>query len=253
MKFPALMAIVCLAMGLAGCPGFVSQDEPTQLAPGLNATGIEDPEELSRAHAAQLRSTSYTAERIVTRTYANGSHYSELRVRTEVAENQTTLYSNLSGVYPGVSANSNEEFRSETYSNGNQTWVAQTTSDGREVQEVGDNYPTSGIDASNPDQLYTIMSSFSTSIDGEIERGGSTLYYVRSTDFHTEYLNLSNDLENIEDGQFWAYIDSNGLVHEYELTYTASPSQSSERISVKVHVEFTDVGSTEVSKPQWAQ
>ena len=248
-----LLVIVCVSIGLAGCAGLVSQEEPTQLAPGLNETGIEDPDELSRAHADRLKATSYTAERTVTWTYENGSLHSKMRSRTQVAANHTTFYWEMARVHPGERASSSEGFDIEVYSNGTQTWVAQETSDGREVQSVGDEYPADAIVSGHGDQLYPIASSFSTSVHGEIERGGVTLYHVRSTDFHTEYLNLSNDLEDIEDGQFWAYIDSEGLVHEYELTYTALPSHSAERISVEVHVEYTDVGSTEISKPQWAR
>lgn len=253
MPLRPLMVVVCFSVGLAGCAGLVSQQEPTQLAPGLNETGIEDPDELSRAHADQLKSTSYTAERTETWTYENGSIHSEMRTRTRVAENHTTLYSDMYRLHTAGTANSSEEFRLEVYSTGNRTWVARTTSEGREVQEVGDSYPTDAIDGIQRDQLYTITSSFSTSVHGEIERGGDTLYHVRSSDFHPNYLNLSSRFENVQDGQFWAYIDSNGLVHEYELTYTASESQTGERISVKVHVEYTDVGTTEVSKPQWAR
>ncbi|RJT06484.1 hypothetical protein [Halococcus sp. IIIV-5B] len=279
--------VLVLALVLAGCNGFVSDDdtpteavtpvavptdEPTptptpQLAPGLDETGVTDPVELGEAHAAVLDNRSFTVHSETTVRFANGSTYRHDERIGRFAANRSRYHvsSNGSGSVPVRNAS---WYSVEAWSDGSQVLTAQRI-DGNtsyDTQRGLDGSPASVREGYNGffrfepgtgQAVYTVFGATETRFVGETRRNGDRFYQVTATDVTNPNAFADGGVEELRYPSLRALIAPTGLVREYRLDYTATldgpgaPNETGRTVHVDRWVSYTDIGTTTVERPSW--
>lgn len=269
----AILVVLCVAVVLAGCNGFapggdettartvtpaaVPTDEPTptpvpQLAPGLTGRGVTDPFALGDAHAAALDDLFYTMHENFTVRYANGTAHNRGSTDARLAANDSRYFvrQNASGLLFGGGS-----FIRVIWSNGERVLVADTANDStsyaspRDVE--GESVPPREalvIDPTRRQQLYAYLGSVETRVTGTETRNGTTLHRVESTGV-TNPAAFEVQWTNPRGLSLVALVDSRGLVHEYQLDYTASLDGAP--VDIHRHVRYTNLRNTTVERPPW--
>lgn len=247
-----LLGMLGLLVVVSGCsmvPSGPSGATPEQIAPGLSETGIEDPDTLTRAHGDYLKNHSYTIVTTETITDENGSVINERRTRATVTSGFGAYY------FEQYDSTDNETRPTlALYFDGGTGWYARQRADGREIGTFSSDDPWADFvsRSSEVDPLRSIMDSFSTTVSGQGELNGKTLYYVQSTDFHDRYLGPRQVTDDLQYADFSANVDSEGVVHEYELTQTGTENRTGDTLTSKRRVQYINLGETTVKRPEWA-
>lgn len=263
--------ILTLALVLAGCNGLalggdetqtstltpadVPTDEPTptpvpQLAPGVSGEGVTNPFMLAEAHAAILENTSYTHYENITARYANGTVYTHGTTHTQSAANDSRFYI----VQSGASIAIDRTDRLSIWSNGERVIVAQTSNNSTSyfIPRSSDREPLPPQEVStggtSSERIGALFSSAKTRVVGQEQRNGTTVSRVAATNV-TNPTVTERRWQDPRNVTLWALINSQGLVREYRLNYTATLNDSTVRVSRQIR--YTNVGDTTVERPTW--
>ena len=255
----------CSGLGMGGnetptetsTPAEVPTDAPTQtpvqqLAPGLTGDGVTDAFALGDAHAAILDNVSYTVYENFTIRYKNGSIFNQVTTRAQIANNnrfyiiQDGLGPNVSGS-GGFSAWSDGErvlFAQTT--NNNTSYIAPYGVEGEPIPPQGA-IDATGIDPTNKEQIYAIFSSVETRVTDRTTRNGTTHYQIVATNVtNPDAFDRGRNPHNVS---LQALIDSQGLVREYQLSYTMTLNGASAQIHRQVN--YSSLGNTTIERPPW--
>ena len=237
-------------------PADVPTDEPTptpvpQLAPGLTRGRVVDGFALVNAHGAALNNTSYTVRRNSTTMFRNGTLFDQSTTRTQLAANEGQFYQiENSSAIPIRGLGTLSE---RIYSTGERTLVARTENDSTSYavpQSGGEpipvQYAASGF---SRDRIELLFNTVETRVTGRTASNGTTLYRVVGTNVTNPVAFGSATLQNPRNITFQAVVDSQGLIREYQVSYTATKNDSPVRVDRGVR--YTDVGNTTIERPAW--
>jgi len=212
------------------------------LAPGLSAERVFDPVRFADAHAATLANGSFTVVREERRRYVNGSLRSSYRSVVRMSEDGDRFRYELNQT--GVDDGRTSEQRLVRYSDGSVVYVA-TTREGETTYSV-----VGGPEA--PADPGTVLPGNATARFGILRLFGSLRFEVldsRTVDGRTVHRlaveNGSQTLGGLRNVSMNATVREDGVVTAYRLSYRV------EDLRVVVAVEFSRVGETEVTPPDW--
>lgn len=263
--------LVALLVVLAGCSGIadpgqsppvevtpapVPTDTPTpappQLAPGVTAEGVTDPNALADAHAAVLRNTSKTVRTNETSWYAGywtlRSHRHQV---TRVAADPDRFHAVIEVDGPAAPFSA---YRVEFWSDGERLVRRTVARDGTETTVVPlDSYrDRTGVIVGPPDgrTVSFLFGLVETRVVSTFVRNDTTVYWIESTELVRPRLLAS--VENVSDPhdvELRAFVDSRGFVRSLRLAYAARAD--GRRVWVQWATRYTDVGTTTVDRPVW--
>lgn len=217
----------------------------TTLAPGLSADGVTDPFALAQAHHRVLRNASYTVTAQSTHRYGNGTLVGTSSTTTAVAadgERTVRTY----GTFRNTSAQSAvTQYERLAWSNGTLSLTAVRFGDGEVTYDRSEDSAALPRNADTDwETIYAAFSAANTTVVGEVEDDGRTLYRVVATDVRA-------DSAYVDDRPFTmtALVDERGVVHSlvvaHPTTYEGTPAFVTQQIRV------TNVGNTTVEQPDW--
>jgi hypothetical protein len=270
-SIPAVLLVA--AVVLAGCnglafggdetpartvtPAAVPTDEPTptpvpQLAPGLTGQGVTNAFALGEAHVAALDDISYTMQENFSVTYQNGTDYRQRGVVAQLAANDSRYYVSRSTLGPQIYEDGTVVY--SVWSNGSRVIRAQrvnrstTYSMPRGVDREPVR-PRQLINPANREQIYRLFGSVETRVTDREQRNGTMVYRVEATNVTNPTAFERFKRQNPENFSMVAHIDSEGLVREYRLNYTATVNGSPVRVNRRAR--YTNLGNTTVERPPW--
>ena len=263
-----------LVVLLAGCGGTVPQAEPSpsvvspapvptdepvptprpRVAPGVTATGIVDPLELSEAHDRYLDNRSETVRLTRTNRYTNGS----LRDRTvqvsKVAADRHRFHTILSVEGPKArffGPNGRGEFWSDgermlqRFDRGNQSNYAVVVPADYEPQLSRPLVPSPG-----GGQVFFLATLGTFRVTDRTELNGTPVLRLAMTRFtQSDALAASESVSNPRNVSLTLLIDERGVLRRFALTYTAE--KEGKTVHVRLTGEHRAIGTTEVSRPAW--
>ncbi|HET7325067.1 MAG TPA: hypothetical protein VFJ06_12115, partial [Halococcus sp.] len=249
---PILAALLALSLVLAGCnaiafggdetptprftPAPVPTDKPTptpvpQLTPGLTGEGVTDAFALAEAHSAVLDNISYTLHENSTVRYVNGTVFNQFTTHAQIAANDSRFFFIQNGL--GINVRGSGKF--SMWSNGERFLIARTSNNSTSyaVHDI-ESEPilprdAFGFDPTSRERIQALFSSVETRVTGQETRNGTTLSRIVAT-------NVTNPAAfrvvwyNPRNLTLVALVDSQGLVHEYRLNYTATLDNSTVRV-----------------------
>ncbi|WP_224448842.1 DUF7537 family lipoprotein [Haloprofundus salilacus] len=250
----ASLAVVSLLL-LSGCGGILGDESPTPpsenrtndsarwLAPGLTSDGVEDAEALASTHRRSVESRSRTAAMRTQVTAAeNGSLLSNRSYVVRVADDGRRLAEQTGD------SRTDDEYRPRVY------WYDPNVSEyaarsGANDGEVSYTYSreTNGelfSDGTYADRLYSLFTVLNVSVAPEtVDRSVHRL--------EASERSLLFDGRELRNVTLTARVDYSGVVRSYELQYETERGGTSVRITERVRI--TDLGSTEVERPEWVE
>ncbi len=238
---PAATEPAATATGTATGAG----NDTAELPPGLAADGVTDPLALARAHDRVLRNASYVVTDASTHRYRNGTLLGTWSSTTAVAADGEFARRNYGTFRNGSGPFAVTHYERQVWSNGSVTLVAQRY--GGEAVEY-ERHDGQATRRQRPDTrwetVYATFSAVNTTVVGEVERDGTTLYRVVAT-------GVRPDSAYDDDRPFdlTALVDERGVVHRLSVshptTYEGEPSFVTQTMRV------TDVGNATVERPPW--
>ena len=275
MRRSVAAALLALSVVLAGCNGLVlggdgtpeetltpvdvPTDDPTptpvsQLAPGLTGEGVTDAFALGDAHASVLDDTSYTMVENSTVVYSNGSIYSRWTTDARLAANDSRYYVVQNGSV-GKSVDGTDTYRMALWSDGERALLAEERNNDTSYRSPrspeGESVPpveALGPDPTNREAIYAHFGAVETRVVNRTTRNDAMLYRVEATEM-TSSVAFERVWRNPRNLSMTALVDSQGLVHEYRLHYTAT--LNGDTIEVTRRVRYTALGDTTVERPSW--
>jgi len=221
-------------------------EPPAGFPAGLGRDRVENPTVLSRAHRKVLIEAGSWTRHTRTTVYVNGTE-SAMSVRTEkVSENRSLAAGR--GVVRGDRAGELGLYTPdlEYWANGSLTVVRFLESNRTSVIERDDRYPVPfDLESTEWWTLYRVFAQTNTSFEGTVDRNGTTYYRVVAT----KPWYPDSPYRDVRDLTLSALITSEGLVEEYVVTFLRREAGHETRVIV--HVEYTNVGTTTVSRPEW--
>lgn len=259
----AVVALAVLA-ALAGCdapasggstPTFTpapipeSTDAPTAhagFAPGITASGVDDPGRLAVAHVAALAETSYTVNQTVRRQYANGtltrryvtrvrfaadaSRFRAVRRQTErrggaLVDRRVERYGDGRRLSEAVTEN------------GTTTYGLVRWPDGR-PRPPSSAYPWNLTNGRQIERLFGLVETRPT---GRFVRNGTRFVRLETVEPAT--------LRPLENVTLTAVVSERGVVRAYRVRYEFPTDEG--RVEALVAVTYDGVGTTTVEPPAW--
>lgn len=268
-----LVVLICLS----GCNAFtgnttpetpsltpvdIPTDDPNTtrgLAPGLTNQGVVDPIALGSAHEVVLANTSFTLHGKKTEKYTNGTIRTQWRTIARVVSPRSRYHSNIDWYDPNTIAFNHTIPNRSIWSNGERTLVATSLSSTNTTSYQhfeSSNPPLPVPEYPHGEQYYNLFKIIDTKVVNHTTHDGTTLYRLTSTEIVDpaqliKYSMNSKTARNPRNLTFHAVIDSRGVVHEYQLAYTATLTGTNQ--STSVHVvntkRYTNIGATTVDRP----
>ncbi|WP_224268133.1 DUF7537 family lipoprotein [Haloprofundus salinisoli] len=252
----APLAVVALLL-LSGCGGFLGESTPTPssgkqteepakwLAPGLTSDGVTDAEALASTHRRSVESQSRTA----------------IRTQTFSAENETVVANTTTVIR--MNGGRGPQFV-ETRSHGptnvthapkrSMVWYNPKTSEFAGSSESKDRavhytyHPERDIvlvvNGTYSDRLYSLFTLINTSVDPETV--SNSVHRLEGSKRQLRF--ESEQLRNVT---FTARVDYTGVVRSYELRYETE--RDGMPVQVTERVRITNLGTTEVERPEWVE
>lgn len=251
-----LLAAVVVAVGVAGvalaaagaaAPAQSPSNHTTQLAPGLTDDGVTDAFALAQAHHRTLKNTSYTLTDETTQRFRNGSLLGQWSNTERVAADGAAFSRVNAGTFRNESGSFGfAHYERAVWSNGSVTLTAlqrpgQPTEYDRRVGPTG---PGLSPDT-RWEMLYVVFGAVNTTVAGQVERDGTTLYRVVGT-------GVDPGSTHGDDAPFSlvALVDERGVVHS--LQYAHPTTFEGDPAVITQTIRVTDVGNTTVERPVWA-
>lgn len=257
---PVALAGVIL---LSGCGGNVlAPTSGTAMPPGLSENSVQNVSALTLAHEEVLETNSYTVQVEETVRYENGSLRGSKRATYRVdPDARTSLLRVEPELSNGLFAPPN--FPSNTieyYQNGTRTHVRGSNATTTEYFTTTER--ERGL--RSPKMVPPLLAAMELEYNGTVERNGTTLHRVESTDVtHPSLVGRTvlsqRRYEELRDVSFQGLVTSQGLVKEYTVEYAVvktegykfPDSEDGQVIRGYRTVRFESVGTTEVARPEW--
>lgn len=226
-------------------PTTVSSNQTT-LAPGVTTRGVTDPWELAQAHRRTLGNSSFTVVGNQT-IRENGTIVVQSNSETQVAQSDERYSLTATATGDNVESYGVAPYNITVWSNETTTVQRIDYRNGTiEHRELSPKATFVRGDITDWTTVYELFTAVNTSVTRTIEREGRTLYEVVSTGSPhptSSYAKNSNFT-------LTAYVSPNGVVHEYEVAYVTT--RIDRRVQVSRHVQYTNLGTTDVEQPAWA-
>lgn len=243
-----VLVVAVVGVGLASAGGQAGTESPTnntsELAPGLTADGVTDPFALSRAHQGVLRNTSYTVAGATTHRYANGTLISQWS-NTVAVDGEASSHVSRETVRNASETLGVSHRERAIWSNGSVALAAERFAGGDvEYSRMDGRDCACGKSSTQWELVYAVFEAANTTVAGEVERDGTTLYRVVATEVRA-------DSRYAETGPFTleALVDSRGVVRSLQVTY--SVTYLGDPAVVTQDVRVTEIGNTTVERPSW--
>lgn len=219
---------------------------PAAFPPGLTRDHVENPAVFARTHRDVLLEAGSWTRHATTVVYANGTD-SATSVRTakvsgdgELAAGTVVVTGDRAeelGLYgPDLAYWANDSLTVVRYAESNRTSTI----------EPDDRYPVPfDVESTEWRTLYRLFAGTDTTFDGSVDRDGTTYYRVVAT--KGRY--YDSPYGDVHDLTLSALVTGEGLVEEYVVTFRRWESGHETRVVVRV--EYTDVGTTGVDRPEW--
>ena len=215
-------------------------DEPgpdgESLPPGVSANGTLDVDRLARAHADALAGTSYTETLARTVTVAGAPTTVGQSLRRVAVDGNATLVER---------AGTRLVPRRTIYSDSRGTYL-----------RVSDSNRTRVVELSGSGRVPTPGATVSSFLDGPavevtpVERRGTVLYRLTVTpDERPGALEARQGTVAASNVSVTALVARSGFVRELSMTYDRDDGARQQR--VRIAVEYTGLGTTDVSRPPW--
>lgn len=239
------VAAAAAAPAAAGAQANETGNDTATLAPGLSTDGVTDPFALAQAHHRVLRNASYTVTTQSTHRYGNGTLVGTLSTTTAVAaDGERTVRSY--GTFRNASAQSAvTQYERLAWSNGTLSLTAVRFGDGEVEYDRGEGSAALPRSADTDwETIYAAFNAANTTVVGEVEDDGRTLYRVVATDVRA-------DSTYVDDQPFTmtALVDERGVVHSLVVTHPTSYEGTPAFVTQQIRV--TNVGNTTVEQPDW--
>lgn len=226
-------------------PTATQSPSPETVAPGLTESGVVDAWALAREHKTTLRSVSRTVQVERTVTAADGTTLA--RVETTVDRSGPlvpgTYRRTVSGSAPGSVGEPTTDLA--VWTNGTATVTKTGSGDAATYTNSSGRASVFGSDGTRWQTLFLLFTGTNVTVTDERTRNGVSAYRVESTgqpsgdSRFASYANVS----------LTAVVSEDGIVRRYELSYDRSID--GRQVTVTESVRFTDLTSTEVTKPGW--
>jgi hypothetical protein len=226
-------------------PTATPSPSPETVAPGLTESGVVDAWALAREHKTTLRSVSRTVQVERTVTAADGTTLA--RVETTVDRSGPlvpgTYRRTVSGSAPGSVGEPTTDLA--VWTNGTATVTKTGSGDAATYTNSSGRASVFGSDGTRWQTLFLLFTGTNVTVTDERTRNGVSAYRVESTgqpsgdSRFASYANVS----------LTAVVSEDGIVRRYELSYDRSID--GRQVTVTESVRFTDLTSTEVTKPTW--
>lgn len=261
--------VLALFILLSGCNGLTDVSPPGTPAPvppdeaghppGVDDSDVYSPKQLATAHYDELTERSYTREENWTSRLDNGTVRAHHRTVGRATGWEGDFHSITTYAppreHPIAVSDIASPVRSEMYVEGDRLYYRVVN---RTVTRTG-SIPRPPGDS--PRLLTFYLQSFDLQVANHTERDGTTSTVLKSTNLTDPFFlhraeSLPSEAE-VQKGRFRAVVDSSGLVHEYEVRYTAvlsedaGPMPETEVVWVRTSVRFSNLGTTTVSRPEW--
>jgi len=234
-----------------------------ELAPGLSATGVSDPDALLAAHRRVLDADPYTVRAVVRVTDANGTVYSRSAATTRVTERGERYY--YVGEFVPSKRSDETLVRYESWSDGREILTAATR---RENGTAGENVTTDGnttyrrVPAEYErnagiygpprygERVRAQVSAVETAVRDRTDTVGPTYYTVAITGVRDPSVLESDRLGNARNVSGRLLVSPKGLVREHRVTFTAT-TPTGMAVRVVESIRYSSVGWTTVERPPW--
>lgn len=221
-------------------------EPPAGFPAGLSRDRVENPTVLSRTHRDFLRGAGAWTRQTKTSVYVNGTE-AATSVRTEKVSENGSLAAGR-GVVTGDRADELGLYSPDLayWANESLTVVRFLESNRTSTIERDDRYPVPfDVESTEWWTLYRVFAQTNTTFQGTVDRGGTTYYRVVAT----KPWYPDSPWGDVRDLTLSALVTSEGLVEEYVVTFLRREADRETRVIV--HVEYTNVGTTTVSRPEW--
>ena len=267
LRIIVLISLVLWASGCTAIQQFGSTSSPPATAhpPGIDPTGVQDPDRLLDAHFDQLDGRSYATVAVFRVEYPNGTVMAESRTRTRMAANRSRWTHDISwsGTVPSEPDLAD---RASIYVNGDRGhWLIETGGGTRVIS--GD---VTSLGLSSRSRVFERRSTFKT-VFSNVNRSSmdsSPPFRLRATVDRGErapkLLQTGLDLAPQGEPQFTddvtvvAHIDPSGLIRETCISWhhrgpTFPSREPTWTGTVRYCVEFVQVGDVNVRRPGWVR
>lgn len=242
-----LVAVVGVALAAGGAAPAASQsNNTTQLAPGLTADGVTDAFALAQAHQRTLKNTSYTLTDTTTVEYRNGTLLGQWANTERVAADGATFSrANVGTFRNGSGSLALVRYERGVWSNGSVTLSLIQYPDRQPRYDRRDGPTGSTLSPDTQwETLYVVFEAVNTTVTGQVERNGTTLYRVVGTGVEPDSAHAGDVPFNLV-----ALVDERGVVHS--LQYSHPTTYQNEPAVVTQTIRVTAVGNTTVERPAW--
>lgn len=255
MSTRTLTALVLALVLLSGCNGVFDgggpantrepYSVPERYPPGVTGNGAVRTHELLSNHSNALQGESRTIAESTLVRYENGT----LQTRSDVTgrigpDGNYHAVQRIDGTAPVLLGAS--EGRIEWWSNGTVGVIAVTINGSTQYHP--------GVAGREPvrryDQLYSVFATLDPELAGKRTLDGHEVFVLRANRSSVD-VPFRNRFESVRNASFVAWVDDDGLVRGYRLTYTADLRKGNATVTVTERLRFRDVGSTTVPRPGW--
>ncbi|PSQ27832.1 hypothetical protein BRD03_06375 [Halobacteriales archaeon QS_9_68_17] len=245
----ALVGLLVASAGCAQIPGIGGDGGDgdggsSDIEPYAESGDELDGETVSSDHAAALQEAgSFTYE--VSLEAADGESSLSINARVEADVENDEAYSvqesNLFGNQTAYKYTSGDSTYEKTVRGSDEENAQYATSEDGQVQPVN----------TTPSFEASLVDGLEWSQEGTEEQNGVGVTRYESTGVAnvTALAGAGTDAENVSDASATMYLDADGVVRQYDLTYTVQEGDS--ETAVTYEVETTGVGSTSVEEPDW--
>jgi hypothetical protein len=260
--FAAVIALLCVTAGGAVLLDATLLDTPSQseknkltgiLAPGLTATGLTHPSELTAAHERVLETDSYTIYGRTLQHYPNGT------IRRHSVWTGQRSDSPIRYLYRQDYLVDQQQTRDQVltqlsyYHRNNQTYQAFSGSTKTDYQVLNESDGETITKLLFRDDRLTLHFSVFNGTNGitisQLNTNTSHPYYrMRLT--HLSYpknLAVAKQVDSIQSAALTAVVDAWGVIHRYQLRYTGT--KAGQTIHVRESIRVTAIGQTTIQQP----
>lgn len=228
---------------VATAAGSPVQANETEFPPGLSEEGVTDPLALAEAHQQALDNESYTMSTTFAYRTLNGTVLGQGATATRVAPGGESYYS----VTSQRNENASETLEGDTYdievwANETGAAVARNVPDSEITYELQDRSNAPMSPNSQWETLYSAFATTNTTLVGEVERDGTTLYKIAST-------SPTDEAVAGQTSDFTALVDADGVVRSFQMTQRTTIDDEQATFTTTFHV--TQIGNTTVEQPDW--
>lgn len=232
--------------GVVPTPPERASEPPEGFPPGLTRERIENPATLTRAHQQTLLEAGSWTQHTTTTVFVNATAVLSATETALVAESGDLARGSF--VVRGENPPGFDLYGPDTayWVNETAVYVRFLESNRTAAIERDDRYPVPyDVESTEWRTLYRLLGQTNTSFEGTVGRGEATLYRVVATTARYD----DSPYGNVRDLTMSALITSDGVIKEYVVTYLRPAWGEGTRVVIRV--EYSEVGTTTVERPDW--